>query len=159
MSLEVSHRLVGRKLCLRYKLMAPIDILKLPPPSRCNRQDGLWCHTCFEAFLAHPDGYLEVNASPSSQWAVYAFSGYRAGMRDQASTTPAVRLTRTPASLTLDANFEIPEGLVIGKIGLAAVIEERDGRRSYWALRHPPGAPDFHHPDCFALELSPSQGE
>ena len=24
---------------------------------------------------------------------------------------------------------------------------------SYWALAHPPGKPDFHHPDCFALEL------
>ena len=38
-------------------------------------------------------------------------------------------------------------------IGLSAVIEETDGTKSYWALRHPPGPPDFHHPDCFALEL------
>ena len=39
------------------------------------------------------------------------------------------------------------------RIALSAVIEEVDGTKSYWALRHPPGAPDFHHPDCFALEL------
>ena len=39
------------------------------------------------------------------------------------------------------------------KIALSAVIEETDGTKSYWALRHPPGAPDFHHPDCFALTL------
>jgi len=38
-------------------------------------------------------------------------------------------------------------------IGLAAVIEELDGTKSYWALAHPPGAPDFHHADCFALTL------
>jgi hypothetical protein len=36
------------------------------------------------------------------------------------------------------------------------VIEERNGRKSYWALAHPPGEPDFHHPACFALELPPA---
>ena len=40
------------------------------------------------------------------------------------------------------------------KIALAAVIEDRDGRLSYWALRHAPGKPDFHHPSAFALEVS-----
>jgi hypothetical protein len=33
------------------------------------------------------------------------------------------------------------------------VIEETNGRKSYWALAHPPGKPDFHHSDCFALGL------
>jgi hypothetical protein len=39
-------------------------------------------------------------------------------------------------------------------LGLSAVIEETNGDKSYWALAHPPGKPDFHHSDCFALELS-----
>ena len=39
------------------------------------------------------------------------------------------------------------------RLGLSAVIEAEDGTKSYWALNHPPGAPDFHHKDCFALEL------
>jgi hypothetical protein len=43
----------------------------------------------------------------------------------------------------------------IWHVGLSAVIEETNGRKSYWALCHPPGKPDFHHPDCFALELPP----
>jgi hypothetical protein len=43
--------------------------------------------------------------------------------------------------------------------GLSAIIEEADGTKSYWALAHPPGAPDFHHPDCFILELPPAGGE
>ena len=34
-----------------------------------------------------------------------------------------------------------------------SVVEEADGRHSYWSLRHPPGRPDFHHPDGFALAL------
>jgi hypothetical protein len=38
------------------------------------------------------------------------------------------------------------------------VIEEVDGGLSYWALAHPPGKPDFHDPNCFALELPESRG-
>jgi hypothetical protein len=41
------------------------------------------------------------------------------------------------------------------KLALCAVIEEESGMLSYWALNHPPGKPDFHHPDSFALEIGP----
>jgi hypothetical protein len=40
------------------------------------------------------------------------------------------------------------------RIALAAVIEDANGRLSYWGLRHPPGKPDFHHPNGFALEVA-----
>jgi hypothetical protein len=40
-------------------------------------------------------------------------------------------------------------------LALTAVIETEDSARSYWALAHPPGAPDFHDPDCFVLHLPP----
>ena len=44
-------------------------------------------------------------------------------------------------------------------MGLCAVIEEKDGTKSYWALAHPPGdKPDFHDPACFALELPAATG-
>ena len=39
------------------------------------------------------------------------------------------------------------------RLGLSAVIEATDGSLSYWALRHPPGKPDFHHIDAFDLQL------
>jgi hypothetical protein len=45
------------------------------------------------------------------------------------------------------------------RVALSAVIEEEGGMLSYWALKHPPGKPDFHHPDAFALELEPPDGE
>ena len=38
-------------------------------------------------------------------------------------------------------------------LALSSVIEELDGTKSYWALAHPPGQPDFHHPACFAATL------
>jgi hypothetical protein len=37
---------------------------------------------------------------------------------------------------------------------VSAVIEENSGAKSYWALKHPPGKPDFHHADGFDLTLS-----
>ena len=40
------------------------------------------------------------------------------------------------------------------QLGLSAVIEELNGHKSYWALAHPPGKPDFHHSDCFTYEFS-----
>ena len=37
--------------------------------------------------------------------------------------------------------------------GLSMVIEEKDSTKSYWAIAHPSGKPDFHDPACFALQL------
>jgi hypothetical protein len=39
------------------------------------------------------------------------------------------------------------------RLAVSAVIEESDGRISYWALAHPPGKPDFHHADGFVVAL------
>jgi hypothetical protein len=38
---------------------------------------------------------------------------------------------------------------------IAAVVEDVTGACSYWALHHPPGAPDFHHRDAFVLRVEP----
>lgn len=43
------------------------------------------------------------------------------------------------------------------EIAISAVIEETDGTKSYWALAHPAGKPDFHHPTCFAATLPPPE--
>jgi hypothetical protein len=59
------------------------------------------------------------------------------------------------ASLELDFLSSLPSN-ARWRLGLSAVIEETSGRRSYWALAHPPGKADFHHSDCFAHELSPA---
>jgi hypothetical protein len=119
------------------------------------RADELWQTTCFELFLKRPDaeGYLEFNFSPSGKWAGYEFDGYRTGMRNSAAEDPDIMVFQEPGFF-LEAE-PWPSELVSGRayIGLSAMIVELDGTRSFWALRHPPGKPDFHHPDCFALEL------
>jgi hypothetical protein len=65
---------------------------------------------------------------------------------------PRIEFERTAQRCILRAALTLPdEGA--WRLGLSAVIEETNGRKSYWALSHPPGKPDFHHSDCFALEL------
>ena len=142
-----------RELWLEYSVTG--DGLLLPAEQPPTRADGLWKATCFELFVkpAQLDRYFEFNFSPSFQWAAYDFSGYRAGKRDRPTHDPEIwtSLTGDHFFLAVEALPELPATQL--KIGLSAVIEEADGTISYWALAHPPGDPDFHHPDCFTLEL------
>ncbi len=131
--------------------------VQFPPFAGKGRADGLWQHTCFELFVMREgfDGYLEFNFSPSQRWAAYAFAGYRAEMTEYP-------LPHDPAcTLRIGAEFAIfdvavpAQGLPPApwRYGLSAVIEETGGTKSYWALAHSSGAPDFHHPACFAATL------
>jgi hypothetical protein len=64
--------------------------------------------------------------------------------------------TRFTQTVIVDASLLRKEGW--GSLALSAVIETLDGAKSYWALAHPPGKPDFHHADCFAIELPAASG-
>ena len=132
--------------------------LAIPPPAEPQRTDGLWRHTCLEAFLRAPDApaYIELNLSPSGRWAAYAFDGYRAGMRPaELARPPLTRWRETAEGFELTADLDLTGALPPGPwlTGLSAVIEETGGRTSHWALAHPPGRADFHASDGFALSL------
>ncbi|MDJ0608252.1 MAG: DOMON-like domain-containing protein [Kiloniellales bacterium] len=149
-------------LALHYRVTGEVGALRLPPPGAPQRRDGLWHRTCFEAFLrtAPGPGYMELNLAPSKRWAAYAFDAYRSGMRPLAIAAPRIEARRAGPRYALSARLSL-DGLASEtpwQLGLAAVIEERDGGRSYWALAHPPGRPDFHHADCFACEVA-AQGK
>jgi hypothetical protein len=156
-SIAVEAERAGNRLCLRYRLTGTIGALVVPPPAAAERADGLWRHSCFEAFVRPIGGqrYCELNLSPSRQWAAYSFDGYRSGMKDLPIPCPAIELQRDGDRLELQAELELDEPGT-WQLGLCAVIEEAGGGLSYWALRHPPGKPDFHHRDCFALDLPPA---
>ncbi len=139
------------RLWLRYYAECNLNALKLGEPSAAERTDGLWQHTCFEAFIGDK-AYSEFNFSPSSQWAAYDFLHYRADMRMREMVeVPEIGCDASEAHFALETVFDI--GTLKGNLALSAVIEETDGTKSYWALAHPSGAPDFHHPTCFAATL------
>jgi hypothetical protein len=154
----------GASLSCRYTLRGDTARLRLPQAGAGRRADGLWRHTCFEAFVSASGtaGYYEFNFSPALDWAAYRFDDYRTGM--SAATLdqpPGLQVRRRRDALELLATVHLA-GLAplrdapALRLALAAVIEENDGRLAYWALWHPPGNPDFHHPEGFTLELPPA---
>jgi hypothetical protein len=161
-NVEVERRNSG--VTLRYAMMGSMNNVRMAPLAAATRADGLWQHTCFEAFIRSPKGaaYFEFNVAPSTQWAVYRFAGYRDGMaRAVLARGPHLDVRSNTESFTLQIDFELRDPSELShdgpwNVGLSAVIEETNGRMSYWALAHPRGKPDFHHPDCFALELPPA---
>ncbi|MFZ0348624.1 MAG: DOMON-like domain-containing protein [Pseudolabrys sp.] len=150
-------------LVLSYKLSGRVDDVYLPAVRPTARGDELWQQTCFEAFVRASSGseYYEFNFSPSTQWAVYRFTDYRNGMCVAAEvSTPPIDVRLDAQSFTLQAalaldHLSLPRESS-WRLGLSAVIEETNGNKTYWALAHPPGKPDFHHKDAFAYELSPA---
>lgn len=149
-------------LALDFVVRGAVREMRLPPRADPIRTDGLWRHSCFELFVDVPDaGYLECNLSPSGQWAAYRFDSYRGGMRPLALVAaPDVegRLAddyRFHARVVFDGVPGLPPH-GSWRLGVSAVIEDADGTLSYWALAHPRGKPDFHHRDCFVLELAPA---
>jgi hypothetical protein len=146
-----------------YALHADLQRVVLPAAGAGERRDGLWRHTCFEAFLAVPGlpGYFEFNFSPGGDWAAYRFEGYREGMAPlQLSVPPALHVRGSTARLEMSARVELADIAELVRashlrLGLAAVLEHAAGGVSYWALHHATGKPDFHHPEGFALDLSP----
>jgi hypothetical protein len=148
---------------LHYRLEGDIPGIIVPGRVRPSRADELWQTTCFEAFVRSGPGadYYEFNLSPSGQWAAYSFSDYREGMTPHAGVElrdPDLQVSddRLELAATLDLDRLGLGAEAVWRVGLSTVIEETSGRKSYWALTHAPGKPDFHHPDSFACVLEPS---
>ena len=152
LTLEVEARRQGGRLSLDYALSGPVEAVLWPQQAARVRADDLWRATCFEAFAATPDGYVEYNLSPSGAWAAYRFDGYRQGMRVFDMAAPFIVTRRAPGQFALTADVTLPDQAT-GALGLTAVIQGMNGSVGYWALRHSSDKPDFHHPDSFALEL------
>ena len=152
----------ARQLWLRYHVEAALEQLELPGPSeQPERRDGLWQTTCFELFLRVPGGhaYHEFNFSPSADWAAYSFSDTRIGQAVLVlPEPPEIFGDASDTHFALEATLTLPDLLRATELegALSAVIAEKVGPVSYWALHHPDSAkPDFHHPGCFVADLSP----
>ncbi|PJK12740.1 hypothetical protein CO614_04140 [Lysobacteraceae bacterium NML120232] len=134
---------------LDYRLQGNLAALRIPPRTATpTAVDGLWQHTCFEAFIGALDGpgYHEFNASPSGDFAAYVFTDER--QRQTTASLPALRVDSRVDAHGLQLRLEIPSAaLPVGsawQLGLSAVIESATGQCSYFALAHPKPTPDFH---------------
>lgn len=149
------------RLLLRYSLHGAPDALSLPAlADQPEQRDGLWQHTCCEAFIAHGDGtaYREFNFSPAGHWALYDF----ADTRLPAAAPPPVDvpvIATIHAAASLEVAVAIPPTLLppdfpAWRLGLSAVVEDQAGGKSYWALAHPGPQPDFHRREGFVASVA-----
>jgi hypothetical protein len=143
---------------VRWRIDGPSKLV-LPQFAGRGRADNLWKTTCFELFMMEKDGtnsYSEFNLSPSERWAAYDFSDYREGMTQRHfPREPDCTMRMGTAMAIFDASLprsQMPEPPA--SIGLAAVIEEEGGVKSYWAISHHKEEPDFHDPACFEGSLA-----
>jgi hypothetical protein len=136
---------------------APMDRFVIPEGAESSRVDNLWQTTCFEAFLRTEgqQAYREWNFAPSGEWAAYDFKGRRKGQEEaEIDSPPYIRTEDNFTWWALGATVAV-DAERKWELALSAVLEEKDGTKSYWALAHPIESekPDFHDPACFTAHL------
>ena len=148
-------------LSIHYKVSGATDQIVFPvPPASSSRKDDLWKATCFEFFIAIKDKpeYWEFNMSPSGDWNIYVMDAYRqVNMREEkAFMQLPFEFNSMETCLSLDLSVDIspivqPEQNL--QLGIATIIQTRDGVDSFWALAHPNQQADFHQRESFIAEL------
>ena len=151
---------LSNRFTIGYSLTGALLELVIPAPAYLpERRDNIWQETCFEFFLGLKDydRYWEFNLSPSGHWNVYRFNAYREDMQEETAFTslPFNVINSTDAFL-LDLAFDLDKIIPAGdtlKAGISAVIKQRDGNTTHWALAHPDQKADFHRRESFIIEL------
>ena len=143
---------------LEFDIHGPLAGSIAEEPQDAIFTDELWRGTCFEAFLTADDnaGYIELNFTAAGLWAAYKFDKYRQGMQrlPEADMVAGVSCNWSQAvSISTEARLKTLPDHLPWAANLAAIIEAKDGTKSYWALAHAPGPPDFHNRDCFIATL------
>jgi hypothetical protein len=122
---------------------------------KTGRLDGLWQSTCFEAFVqvAGQMEYWEFNFSPLNAWNIYLFNSYRNPPTPEQSSDFSIGkffFDGEKLSVEVEPKRKLPKGQILN-VGLSAVIQDKNSRKSYWALDHSE-KPDFHWADSFLLK-------
>jgi len=159
-SVEIARTTEG-DFVLEYVISGEVALIRIPEPVRYSSRHGnLWQHTCFEAFVAvaESESYLEFNFAPSTAWDAYRFVAYRQRGDELIFQAPHFDVEKQEQRLQIDLALDASDTPELPlnrewRLGLTAVIEAKDGTKSYWALAHGDGPPDFHNPDCFIATL------
>lgn len=158
-----AHRPDAAHLELHYHLSGDCHAVVLPSRQAAPAPaDGLWQHTCMEAFIADGQGasYHEFNFSPAGDWAVYAFAAPRQRSGNPGpDLIPAITTQASASALQVRVATPLPavvQGQAEPALGLSAVVAHHDGTHSYWALAHPCDHPDFHARASWLATLPPA---
>ncbi|MEC4813989.1 MAG: DOMON-like domain-containing protein [Scytonema sp. PMC 1069.18] len=148
------------QLTITYALFGDLQQVVIPSVSDIpTRKHELWKDTCFEFFIGVQDSeqYWEFNLSPTGDWNVYHFNGYRQGMQEETDfTTLPFSIYNQADSVTLAINIDLDKIISLEQsldVAIASVIKHNDGEDSYWALTHQGEKPDFHLRDSFTIKL------
>jgi hypothetical protein len=151
---------VENLLSLHFIVHGDVENLHLPTPSSSTRKNGLWEATCFEFFLAIPDlpNYWEFNISPSSEWNIYHMDAYRqVNMREETRISQlSFVFQKREDGYSLDVSVDLSPIIQAGQriqLGIAAIIQTKNGNGTYWALLHPGRKADFHLRESFILDI------
>ena len=141
---------------INYQLLGDLSSVEIPALATIPiRKFALWESTCFEFFIGIPgnSNYWEFNLSPSGDWNIFHFDGYRQGLRNElAFESLPVKIDRQSLSLSLDLTNIIPASTPI-EVSVTTVIKPVHGEISYWALTHIGSEPDFHLRDSFIIRM------
>ena len=158
--LEADAHVEDSILKLEYCLIDKGDLFELPKSTQKWQagdvvlEDGLWNHTCFEAFL-NPFGmgqYYELNFSLKPAWNQYQFDRYRYPQPPNKGNDFELKTlvwdqfeSRLIVELKNNTKFRK------FKVGLTAVLEEKSLTKHYCALAHKGAKPDFHLLESFTI--------
>lgn len=143
-----------------YELSGDIKDLLIPEKAGAPaRKTRLWEETCLELFLGISNSpvYREFNLSPAGHWNVFLFDAYRQGMREEpAFKSLPFNVQVSPDSFVLCLEIELNRIIRTGQsleAAVCAVVKQKNGNTSYWAVTHKGLQADFHRRDSFIIEL------
>lgn len=139
---------------LNLKFYDPQDSIKFSyskNPSR-KRAFGLWEKTCFEIFLKKQNSteYIEFNFSADMEWSCFHFDDYKEGMKDYQGVK-IEDLIFDPKNCTFKATWKFDSLDESFDCGITTIIQTKDLKKSFWALKHANLTPDFHDFRSFTL--------
>ena len=151
------------KVMIEYVLTGDMKEFSIPAVSlNPSRVDGLWCHTCFEAFMRFEDSeaYYELNASPTDDWNLYSSSGYHQDRIADDRINYIFQESHFSEGIyrkVIHVDFANIFPADLNKLdlhmGITAVLEDRNQNLSYWAHTHCDTRPNFHMLESFSLQL------
>ncbi len=147
----------GDFLILRHVMTGAIESILMAEPEVPVRRMRLWETTCFECFFGVPgqDLYWEINLSTAGHWNVFRLDNYRSGLREELSIQAlSILVDRSVFSLETELDLSLL-GIQDSEIELSvtAVIADKRGAMSHWAVCHGGIEADFHLRNSFVIRI------